>query len=305
MEQDFKNIKEEILKLKSEKNAVILAHHYQSMTVKEISDYVGDSLELSKIAANIDANYVVFCGVHFMAESAKILSPEKRIFLPNIEAGCPMADMVTREKLEEMKAEFPEAKVVSYVNSSAEVKSISDICCTSSNAVKIVNSIDAKEIIFVPDQNLGAYVSSLCPDKTIHLWRGFCPTHHRVSKFDVESVRLKYPNAKLYVHPECRPEVLEFADFIGSTAQIIKACETSEEHTFIIGTEQGVVDSLSVALPDKKFHIMDASMVCKNMKRTRLSDVLLSLKEEYGEIEVDEKVAVNARKAIFDMIERS
>ncbi len=297
--------KEEILKLKAEKKAVILAHHYQSMEIKEISDYVGDSLELSKIAAKVESNYIVFCGVHFMAESAKILSPEKRVFLPNMDAGCPMADMVTKERLEAMKAEFPNAKVVSYVNSSAEVKSISDICCTSSNAVNIVKSLDADEIIFVPDQNLGAYVSGFCPEKTIHLWKGFCPTHHRVTRPEVEKICELHPQAKLYVHPECRPEVLEMADFIGSTAQIIKACDESEEKSFIIGTEKGVIDSLKASHPNKDFIMMDEAMVCKNMKKTTLSDVLKSLTEDCGEIHVDEKTANLAKNAIFEMIERS
>ncbi|GAB6107632.1 quinolinate synthase NadA [Fusibacter bizertensis] len=300
-----KTIKEEILKLKIEKNALILAHHYQSMEIKEISDFVGDSLELSKIATKVDSNYIVFCGVHFMAESAKILSPEKRVFLPNTDARCPMADMVTKERLETMKAEFPDAKVVAYVNSSAEVKSISDICCTSSNAVNIVKHLEAKEIIFVPDQNLGAYVSKFCPEKTIHLWKGFCPTHHRVIGAEVQNICDRYPSAKLFVHPECRPEVLEMADFIGSTAQIIKACETSEEHSFIIGTEKGVIDTLRAVHPEKEFYMMDDTMVCKNMKKTTLEDVLKSLKESYGEIQVEPEVGARAKSAIFKMIERS
>lgn len=305
MERKNEKIKEEILKLKIEKNALILAHHYQSMAIKEISDFVGDSLELSKIATKVDSNYIVFCGVHFMAESAKILSPEKRVFLPNSDAGCPMADMVTKERLEAMMTEFPNAKVVTYVNSSAEVKSISDICCTSSNAVNIVKRLEAQEIIFVPDQNLGAYVSGFCPDKTIHLWKGFCPTHHRTTGLEVQKIRSKYPSAKLFVHPECRPEILEMADFIGSTAQIIKACEISEDHSFIIGTEEGVIDTLKATHPEKEFYMMDDAMVCKNMKKTTLEDVLKTLKESYGEIQVEHDVATRAKSAILDMIERS
>ena len=298
-------MKEAILKLKKEKNAVILSHHYQSLAIKEISDYVGDSLEMSKIAAKLDCDMIVLCGVHFMAESAKILAPDKKVLFPNADAGCPMADMVTKDRLEMLKEQHPDAVVVTYVNSSAEVKAISDICCTSSNATKIVKSIESKEIIFVPDQNLGHYVQTMCPEKTIHLWKGFCPTHHRVTKMDVLKVKAENSDAVLYAHPECRPEVLEMADFIGSTAQIIEACKISEDAHIIIGTEKGVVDTLEKLLPHKRFTLMDTHMICKNMKKTTLADVYEVLKHETGEIFVDELVADAARSAIIKMMERS
>lgn len=296
---------EEILRLKKEKNAVILSHHYQSLEIKEVSDFVGDSLELSKVAAKIDGDMIILCGVHFMAETAKMLAPEKRVFLPNAAAGCPMADMVTVDKLLEMKDQFPDAVVVTYVNSSAAVKSVSDICCTSSNAVKIVNAIASNEIIFVPDQNLGQYVQKQCPDKTIHLWKGFCPTHHRVTRLETLTKINEISDAVLFAHPECRPEVLELADFIGSTAQIIEACKNSDAKKIIIGTEQGVVDTLKQILPGKEFFMLDDQMVCKNMKKTTLEDVYNVLNEEIGEILVDPIVAENATKAIAKMIERS
>jgi quinolinate synthase len=296
---------EEILRLKKEKNAVILSHHYQSLEIKEVSDFVGDSLELSKIAAKVDGDMILLCGVHFMAETAKMLAPDKRVFLPNAAAGCPMADMVTIEKLLEMKAQYPDAVVVTYVNSSAAVKSVSDICCTSSNAVKIVRSLESNEIIFVPDQNLGQHVLNQCPEKVIHLWKGFCPTHHRVTRHETIAKINEISDAVLFAHPECRPDVLELADFIGSTAQIIEACKTSLAKKIIIGTEQGVVDTLKKILPEKEFFMLDDQMVCKNMKKTTLEDVLLVLKEEKGEILVDLEVAENATKAIIEMIERS
>ena len=298
-------MKEAILKLKKEKNAMILSHHYQSMAIKEISDYVGDSLELSKIAANLACDVIVLCGVHFMAESAKILAPDKKVLFPNAEAGCPMADMVTKERLEMLKSQYPDAVVVTYVNSSADVKAISDICCTSSNATQIVKSIEADEIIFVPDQNLGRYVQTQCPEKNIHLWKGFCPVHHRVTRADVQKVKDAYKDAVLYAHPECRPEVLEMADFIGSTAQIIEACKTRADEHIIIGTEKGVVDTLEKLLPHKKFTMLDSHMVCKNMKKTTLENVYEVLKHETGEIFVDEAVAKAAHSSIIKMMERS
>ena len=240
-------MKEEILKLKAEQNAVILAHHYQSIDVKEIADFVGDSLELSKIASTLNQSMVLLCGVHFMAETVKLLSPDKSVFLPNRNAGCPMADMVTSERLMTLKAQHPDAAVVTYVNSSADVKAVSDVCCTSSNAVKIVNSMEEKKVIFVPDQNLGQYVQTQCPDKEIILWKGFCPTHHRITQVVIPEGYV------FYAHPECRPEILKEAKFIGSTGQIIEACQSSTDTKILIGTEMGVVDTLKRLLPDKEF----------------------------------------------------
>ncbi len=291
-------MKEEILKLKVEQNAVILAHHYQSIDVKEVADFVGDSLELSKIASTLSQSTVLLCGVHFMAETVKILSPDKRVFLPNCDAGCPMADMVTSERLMTLKEQHPEAAVVTYVNSSADVKAVSDICCTSSNAVKIVNSMDEKKIIFVPDQNLRQYVQDQCPDKEIILWKGFCPTHHRITHVVIPE------GFAFYAHPECRPEVLKEANFIGSTGQIIDACKSSTDTKILIGTEMGVVDTLKRLLPDKEFICLE-SMVCPNMKKTTLEDILEVLKGNAEEIIVDDAIAQKAKVAIRRMIERS
>ncbi len=291
-------MKEEILKLKDERNAVILAHHYQSIDVKEVADFVGDSLELSKIASALNQTTVLLCGVHFMAETVKILSPDKKVYLPNREAGCPMADMVTSERLLTLRAQHPDAAVVTYVNSSADVKAVSDVCCTSSNAVKIVNSMEEKKVIFVPDQNLGQYVQTQCPDKEIILWKGFCPTHHRITNVMIPEGYV------FYAHPECRPEVLKEATFIGSTGQIIEACKTSTDSKILIGTEMGVVDTLKRLLPDKSFICLE-SMLCPNMKKTTLEDILQVLKGNSEEIIVDEGVAQKARIAISRMIERS
>lgn len=296
---------EVIKKLKLEKRAVILAHHYQSMAVKEVADFIGDSLELSRKASQETSDFIIFCGVHFMAESAKLLSPDKRVFLPNQNAGCPMADMATKEWVLEKKLEHPEAAIVSYVNTSAEVKSISDICCTSSNAIKIVSGLSENEIIFVPDQNLGSYVQKHVPSKNIHLWRGFCPTHHRVEADAVLSMKEKYPEALVLIHPECRPEVLALADVIGSTAQIIKTCEESDCEAFIIGTELGVVETLKKQFPSKRFYLLDEAMVCPNMKKTTLDDVIDTLVNQTGEIFIEEEIQASASQAIKAMLERS
>lgn len=291
-------MKEEILKLKAEQNAVILAHHYQSIDVKEIADFVGDSLELSKIASTLNQSMVLLCGVHFMAETVKLLSPDKSVFLPNRNAGCPMADMVTSERLMTLKAQHPDAAVVTYVNSSADVKAVSDICCTSSNAVKIVNSMNEKKIIFVPDQNLGQYVQNQCPDKEIILWKGFCPTHHRITQVVIPEGYV------FYAHPECRPEILKEAKFIGSTGQIIEACQSSTDTKILIGTEMGVVDTLKRLLPNKEFICLE-SMVCPNMKKTTLKDILEVLKGNAEEIIVEDAITQKAKVAIRRMIERS
>ena len=298
-------MKEMILKLKKAKNAVILSHHYQSLEVKEVADFVGDSLELAKIAAELTHEVIILCGVHFMAETVKILAPDKKVFLPNPDAGCPMADMVTKERLIQLKSQFPNAQVVTYVNSSADVKAHSDICCTSSNAVSIVKSVEATEVLFVPDKNLGSYVQSQCPDKTIHLWRGFCPTHHQVGIEVVKKIKFEYPNAVFFVHPECNTEVLAHADYIGSTAQIIKACEQTTHDHVIIGTEQGVVDTLRLMFPYKRFDILDPLMFFKKIKKTTLGHIVDSLREGKGEIIIEPSVAEAAKKAIFTMLERS
>lgn len=294
---------QKINELKKERNAVIVAHNYQIDDVQEIADIVGDSFALSKYCASVDKDVVVFCGVHFMAESAKILSPDKTVLLPEKDAGCPMADMVTAEALREEKKRHPGAVVVCYINSSAEVKAESDICCTSSNAVKVIKSIKEKDIIFVPDQNLGSYVAAKFPEKNFILWKGFCITHHRIKTDDVTKVRELHPDALLLVHPECQPEIVKLADFVGSTKEIIEYATQSDKQTFIIGTEMGVLNKLKKDNPHKKFYLLSPGLICNNMKKTSLLSVYNALKDMKYNIELDEDVRIKARKCLDRMLE--
>lgn len=296
---------EEIKRLKREKKALVLAHHYQEREIKEVADFVGDSLELARIAANSSEPILVVCGVSFMAETAKILSPDKKVLLPNVMAGCPMADMVTVERLREEKARFPQAKVVCYVNSSAAVKAESDICCTSSNAVSIVKGLPDQEILFVPDQNLGSYVALSVPEKTVHLWKGFCPTHHRVEVEAVKVMKAAYPNAKVMAHPECRPEILEAVDFIGSTAQLVQYAKAASNQSFIVGTEKGILDILKSDSPQKSFELLSEELVCPNMKKTTLMDVLKVLQTGANQVEIESEVREKAYVAIQRMLDVS
>jgi quinolinate synthase len=300
---DKNELKQKIQELKKERNAVIVAHNYQHDDVQEIADVVGDSFALSKYCATTDAEVVVFCGVHFMAESAKILSPEKTVLLPEIDAGCPMADMVTAEALREEKKKYPDAAVVCYINSSAEVKAECDVCCTSSNAVNVIKSIKEKDILFVPDQNLGHYISTLVPEKNIIFWKGFCITHHKIKTDEVEKMKKLHPDALLLIHPECRPELVEMADFVGSTKQIIDFANTSENSKFIIGTEMGVLYKLKKENPDKTFYLMSQGLLCPNMKKTSLESVYNSLNEMKYQIELDEDVRVRASKSLERMLQ--
>lgn len=302
---EHKQLVDEIIRLKKERDAIILAHNYQVAEVQEIADVVGDSFALSKHAASTDHKVIVFCGVHFMAESAKILSPEKTVLLPALDAGCPMADMVTAERLREMKAQYPEAAVVCYVNSSAEVKAECDICCTSSNAVKVVESIPNKQIIFAPDQNLGSYIAKKVPHKEMILWKGFCITHKRVRVEEVKKIKELHPNAKLLVHPECEPEVQALADFLGSTSEIIKYAGEIPEKDIIIGTEEGVLHILKKQNPDKNFYLLSPGLICANMKKTRLEDVYLSLLHMQHEITLDEEIRTKALKSLEEMLKIS
>lgn len=302
---DQEELKKKIIEIKNKKNAVIVAHNYQIGEVQDIADMVGDSFALSEYCAGIDADVIVFCGVHFMAESAKILSPEKTVLLPEIDAGCPMSDMITAEKLRDKKKEYPEAAVVCYVNTSAEVKAESDVCCTSSNAVKIVRAVKEKEIIFVPDKNLGGYLSKMVPEKKIIQWNGFCVTHHRVKAKDVDKALSLHPDAILLVHPECRPEVTELADFVGSTKQILDYVKNSNEKKFIIGTEVGILHSLENDNPDKTFFLLAPSFICPNMKKTSLMSVYNALTQNRHNIEVEEGIRVRAKKALSKMLELS
>lgn len=292
-----------ISELKKEKNAVIVAHNYQIDDVQEIADVVGDSLALSQYCESGSADVIVFCGVHFMAESAKILSPEKTVLLPELHAGCPMADMVTADELREMKKKHPEAAVVCYINSSAEVKAESDICCTSSNALKVVKSIKEKDIIFVPDKNLGTYVSTMVPEKNIILWEGFCVTHHRIRIEDVKKIKELHPDAQMLVHPECQDDIVKMADFVGSTKQIIDYATESKNNKFIIGTEMGVMYKLKKNNPRKEFFLMSQGLICPNMKKTSLKSVYNALNEWKYVITLEESIRLKAKKSLDRMLE--
>lgn len=291
-----------IQKLKKERNAVILAHLYEWPEVQDIADIVGDSLDLSRRAKEAKADVIVFCGVSFMAETAKIVNPGRTVLLPVLEAGCPMADMVTPEDVKRLREENPKAAVVCYVNSSAEVKAESDICCTSSNARKIVASLQEDEIIFVPDRNLGHYVSRFFPEKKFIFHEGFCPTHNKINADEVLRVKEARPGVPILSHPECRPEVLDLSDFIGSTAQIIDYAVTSDAKELIIGTEIGVLHRLQKLCPDKTFYSLHAALVCPNMKKTRLANVQAALEQMKYRIELEEDLRLRAAVAIEKML---
>lgn len=292
----------EIEKLKRERNAIILAHNYQLDEVQAIADYVGDSFYLSKVAASIDCDVIVFAGVRFMAETAKILAPDKVVLLPEIAAGCPLADTITDEDVRKLKRQHPAAPVVCYINSSAEVKAESDICCTSSNAIKIVSSLPQRKVIFVPDKNLGGYVAKNLPDKELILWKGCCPTHAKVKPGDILHMREKYPEAKLVVHPECVPAVVELADFAGSTSEIFSYAENSDASVIIIGTEVGVLCKLRASRPEKQMLLLHPGLKCPDMKKTELKSIYEALLNNRYQIQVEEKVAEKAKHAITRML---
>lgn len=295
---------QEILRLKAEKDICILAHSYQAREITEIADFVGDSYALSVKAAQVPNKTVIMCGVRFMAETVKILSPEKRVILVNGDAGCPMAEQMDVDLIEQLKAMNDGFKVVAYINTTAELKTVCDVCVTSSSAVKIINAMPEKDILFIPDINLGTYVNRQCPDKNIKLVSGGCPTHCRVSSKHVEKARADHPNALLLVHPECMPEVWENADYIGSTSGIMEFAKKSEAKEFIIGTENSIVEHLQYDCPDKIFYPLSKSLVCQNMKITTLPEVLACVKGDFGEdIEIDEETRLKAKKCIDKMIE--
>ncbi|MEW6170339.1 MAG: quinolinate synthase NadA [Candidatus Omnitrophota bacterium] len=296
------NLIEKIQKLKKERGAIILAHNYQIPEVQDIADVRGDSLELSRIASKSDAKVVVFCGVHFMAETASILSPEKTILIPDKLAGCPMANMITAEDLRELKKRHPKAIVVGYVNTSAEVKAELDICCTSTNAVNVVLSLkDAEEIIFVPDKYLADFVSKKTGRRLIS-WDGYCPTHVKILPEDIlKAIRL-HPKAKVIVHPECRPEVIELADQALSTGMTAKFVKDSKDKEFIIGTEVGLIYRLTKDNPGKKFYPASELAVCPNMKRITLEKIFWSLEEMKDQVRVSDQIRLKAKKAIEAML---
>jgi quinolinate synthase len=296
-------LKQAVEKLKRERNALILAHNYQLDEVQEVADYIGDSFYLSKVAANIDCDVIVFSGVRFMAETAKILSPDKTVLLPEIDAGCPLADTITAEDVRNLKHLNPGAPVVCYINSSAEVKAESDICCTSANAIKVVSSLPDRKVIFVPDENLGDYVAKQLPEKELVLWKGCCVTHAKVKPSAILEMRERYPEAKFLVHPECEPAVVELADFAGSTSAIIQYAENSDANVFIIGTEVGVLCWLRNSRPEKQFFLLHPGLVCPNMKKTRLQSIYDALANNQYQIQVDEAIAAKAKHAISRMLE--
>lgn len=323
---DRADLQEKILELKKKKNAIILAHNYQREEVQDIADHTGDSLELSRIAASIDCEIIVFCGVNFMAESASILSPDKTVLLPEIKAGCPMADMVTVSTSRNLKHNFPgyEYKdgytypaeftirdikklhpgvpVVTYVNTTAEVKAESDICCTSANAVKIVDSLDSDKVICIPDRNLSAWIARNTK-KEIIAWDGFCHVHDRITISDVERARAEHPNAIVLAHPECRIEVCEKADHVTSTSGMLRFAKSSDAKEFIIGTETGLMYGLRKENPGKTFYPLRKDMICPNMKKTLLQSVLHCLETETYKIKVPEEIRVPAKRALDRMLE--
>lgn len=297
------DIKSRIESLKKEKNAVILAHYYVPGEVQEIADYIGDSFYLSKIAKDAEQDTIVFCGVSFMGESAKILSPGKQVLMPDITAGCPMAYMAQVEKIEEVRRKYDDVAVVCYINSTGELKKHSDVCVTSANAMKIVQALPNKNIYFIPDENLGRYVASKITDKHFIFNDGFCPLHKEFSKTDIEKVRKAHPGALLLVHPECRMEVLEDADYIGSTSGIIEYASESDAKEFIIGTEPGVMYELERRNPGKKFYPLVEGKVCPDMKKITLEKVLKCMEEGTGVVEVTEELRNSANASLDRMLE--
>jgi len=298
------NIAEEIARLKKEKNAIILVHNYQIGEVQDVADILGDSLDLAKKAAETTADIIVFCGVQFMAETAKILSPNKKVLLPVMDAGCPMADMIDADQLTKLKAKHPKAKVVTYVNSNADVKALTDVCCTSANAVKIVQDIDAQEIIFVPDKNLGAYCQRFT-DKKVILWDGYCSVHNRITSSEVISSKEVMIDAPLLVHPECSPAVIDLADEVLSTSGMMAYVNSSDAKRFIIATEEGIMYRMKKENPAKEFFAAGTPKICINMKKTAIQDVYNVLNQEDNQIEVAEDIAVGAKRALSEMLKYS
>ncbi|MBO6272080.1 quinolinate synthase NadA [bacterium] len=299
------DIIEKIKELKQKKNAVILAHCYQNVEIDEVADFVGDSLYLSQKANETDADIIVFAGVYFMAQTAKMLSPDKKVLLPRLESGCRMADMIDLKQVREFKAQHPNIPTVCYINSTAEVKSECDMCCTSSNAVKVVKSMGEKEILFLPDTYLGKWVEAQLGDVKVTTYPGFCPTHLQIKPKDIIEAKAKYPNAKVLAHPECHQEVVKLADYVGSTTGIMKYAIESDEKQFIIATEKGVVDRLSRDYVDKEFILIKENIICPNMKWHSLQDIYDALDKEQYEITVDSEISKKAVQCIDRMLQIS
>ena len=301
------NITDEIKKLKKEKNAIILTHCYQPVEIDEVADFVGDSLYLSRMAAKTDADIIVFAGVHFMAQSAKLLNPEKKVLLPNLNSGCFMADMINVEQLREFRAMHNGVPAVCYINSTAEVKAESDICCTSSNAVEVVRSLGVEEVLFVPDTYLGKWVEHKLENVKVTTYNGFCPTHLRIRPEDIENARIQCPNAKILTHPECHWEVCKISDFVGSTKEIMEYAKNSKDKQFVIATEKGVVDRLNRDSKqygwNKEFILIKDNIVCQNMKWNSLEDIYNALRYEQYEVDVDKSVFEGAKRCVERMFE--
>lgn len=300
-----RSVADKINTLKKQKNAVILAHCYQPVEIDEVADYVGDSLSLSQIASKTDAQIIIFAGVYFMAQTAKLLSPNKKVLLPQIEAGCRMADMLSYKQLLEFKSKHPSIPMVCYVNSTAEVKAECDICCTSSNAVQIVKSLGVSKVSFVPDTYLGKWVEKQLGNVEVITYPGFCPTHLQIRPADIENARKKHPEALILAHPECHMSVSSIADYVGSTTGIMKYVKESKKKSFVIATEQGVTDRLKRDYPDKEIISIKNNLVCPNMKMTSLEDILYVLETEENEIFVKEDIAQKAVRCLDAMLEVS
>ncbi|MCX7975171.1 MAG: quinolinate synthase NadA [Candidatus Aminicenantes bacterium] len=294
-------LKEKILELKTSRKAIIVAHNYQLPEIQDIADFIGDSLELSRKAAQVEAEVIVFCGVHFMAETAAILAPEKIVLLPDLQAGCPMANMITPEELKEWKKQLPGRPVVCYINTTAAVKAEADICCTSSNAVEVVNSLEAEEILFVPDKNLGSYVQRYTSKKIIS-WDGFCYVHHHFSVGEVNEARRRWPEAQIWVHPESPPEVVEAADLVLSTGKMVKEARLTDKKEIVIGTEEGILYRLKKENPEKNFYPLKSGSLCFNMKKITLIKVYQALQSMEPKIVVPTIIRERALRSIEKMI---
>lgn len=295
-------IQEEIRALKAEKDAVILAHYYVAPEVQELADYVGDSFYLSKVAAGLDCKVLVFCGVSFMGESACLLSPEKEVLMPDMVADCPMAHMVTEDDVLKYRGYYDDLAVVCYINSTAEIKSWSDVCVTSANAVEIVRRLPQKNILFIPDKNLGRYVAAQVPEKNVMLVQGYCPVHEEMQLAELQALKEAHPEAAVCVHPECNEAVTAMADYVGSTSGIIKFASASQGQEFIIGTEVGVLYKLQAENPDKKFYFAETTPVCRDMKLVTLEKVLAVLKEGGNRVTVPAELASRAKNPLEQML---
>jgi len=296
---------EKIEELKKKKNAVILAHYYVDGDIQDVADFVGDSLELARKAKEVKSDIIVFCGVYFMAETAKILNPERKVLLPYYKAGCLMADMAIAEEIEEFKRKNPEYAVVTYVNSSADVKAVSDICCTSANAVKVIESLDAEKILFVPDKNLGSYVAEKVKDKEIVCWSGYCPVHQKLNLEEALKRKEEHKDTVFVVHPECSKEVRDIADFVGSTSKIVRFVKETSAKKVIVGTEKGIIHQLKKLRPDIEFIPAYSEFTCDQMKMNTLERLLKALEREQFEITVPQDIAERAKVAIERMLEVS